>query len=192
MAVSRCHNGRCRNHGGKSVAGVASGTFQHGRYSRALPERLAERYQHAQQDPDRLQIHDEIALVDARLADVLARVDSGESGACWRTVQQALKRYLKARGGPTEERHLAALEGAVLGGVADYAAWGEVYQLIDQRVGLVQAERRRLLDLQQYLTAEQALAYMRSLTEIVRRHVTDRPTLAAISADLTRLAEDTA
>ena len=37
-------NGRCHYHGGKSLAGLASPTYQTGRYSKALPARLAARY----------------------------------------------------------------------------------------------------------------------------------------------------
>jgi len=37
-------NGRCRMHGGKSLRGIASPRFKHGRYSKDLVARLAGRY----------------------------------------------------------------------------------------------------------------------------------------------------
>jgi hypothetical protein len=37
-------NGRCALHGGKSLRGIASPQFRHGRYSTLLPLHLAERY----------------------------------------------------------------------------------------------------------------------------------------------------
>jgi hypothetical protein len=37
-------NGRCAFHGGKSLRGIASPQFRHGRYSTLLPLNLAERY----------------------------------------------------------------------------------------------------------------------------------------------------
>ncbi len=37
-------NGRCRMHGGKSLCGIASPRFKHGRYSKYLVARLAGRY----------------------------------------------------------------------------------------------------------------------------------------------------
>jgi hypothetical protein len=37
-------NGRCRMHGGKSLHGIASPRFKHGRYSKYLFARLAGRY----------------------------------------------------------------------------------------------------------------------------------------------------
>ena len=39
-------NGRCRMHGGKSLRGVASLPFKHGRYSKQLSDRLAGRFSH--------------------------------------------------------------------------------------------------------------------------------------------------
>jgi hypothetical protein len=35
-------NGRCRLHGGKSLAGPASPSFKHGRHSKWLPKEVAE------------------------------------------------------------------------------------------------------------------------------------------------------
>lgn len=80
-------NGRCRMHGGATPAGVALPHFRTGRRSRDLPARLAARYQEARSDPQLLELREGIALVDARIADLLARVDAGESGARWRALQ---------------------------------------------------------------------------------------------------------
>ena len=77
----------CYNHGGASPVGAASPQFKNGRYSKFLPERLRDRYQEAQRDPEILVLRDEVALADARLADLLTRVDAGESGALWKEVK---------------------------------------------------------------------------------------------------------
>src|SRR3954452_17185048 len=79
-------NGRCRMHGGKSLAGAASPAFKTGRHSTYLPVRLLAGYQEAERDPELLALRDEIALIDSRLADVLSRVDSGESSRIWRSL----------------------------------------------------------------------------------------------------------
>src|SRR4051794_17890811 len=62
---------RCRAHGGASLRGAASATFKTGRRGRFLPRRLRERYEQALDDPTMLELRDEIALVDARLSDLL-------------------------------------------------------------------------------------------------------------------------
>src|SRR5918992_3542816 len=73
----------CSMHGGKSLVGPAVNTYRSGRHSRYLPVRMAAKYQEAEHDPELLSLRDQIALVDARLADLLARVDTGESGSLW-------------------------------------------------------------------------------------------------------------
>src|SRR4051812_28697546 len=79
-------NGRCRMHGGKSLSGPASPTFTTGRHSKYLPARLLARYQEMTQDAELLALRDEIALIDARISDVLQRVERGESSRIWREL----------------------------------------------------------------------------------------------------------
>jgi len=183
----------CYHHGGRSPAGPASPSFKHGRYSRFLPARLQERYQEAVADGELLALREDIALLDARLAEVLGRVDSGESSRVWQELQRAYAELRAARGSP--ERMAAALTelGQLIeSGLADYAAWDDVRSLLDQRRRLVESERRRLVEMQQMLTAEQAMTLLAAVTDTVRRHVTDRHALAAIAADLSRIVANTA
>jgi hypothetical protein len=175
-------NGRCRLHGGTSLGGIASPSLRTGRYSKYLPARLQERYQRAQADPDLLALRDEVALLDARLADVLSRADVGESAALWDRLHDAWTAF---QGG--DATALAQVGRLIEGGIADWSAWREIARLIDQRRQLVESERKRLVELQQVLTAEQALVLLAAVTDAVRRHVHDRPTLAAISGELVRL-----
>ncbi len=180
-------NGRCRMHGGTSLAGLASPQFKTGRYSKHLPERLLERYQEAQDDTELLALREEIALVDARLADLLGRVDTGESGAIWRKAQQLWTAYRKAEG--TDEAHDILMElGATIGeGVADYAAWDEVNAQLGRRRQLVESERKRQIELRQVITVENAMILIARIGESIKRHVHDRAALAAISADIVQL-----
>ena len=61
----------CTVHGGLTPAGAASPHYRTGRYSKCLPARLTERYHEAQADKRLLELREEIALIDARLADLL-------------------------------------------------------------------------------------------------------------------------
>jgi hypothetical protein len=83
----------CYHHGGKSLVGPAVNTYRHGRHSKFLPVRMAAKYQEAQGDPDLLSLRSEIALVDARLADLLSRVDTGESGSLWLALRRAYRAF---------------------------------------------------------------------------------------------------
>ncbi len=180
-------NGRCHYHGGKSLGGLASPTFKHGRYSRVLPARLAARYDEATTDPALLELRADVALLDARLADVLSRVDTGESGALWTTLQNHRRDVLAAkRVGDSVAQAVAlnALLETVGQGHADYRAWQEIGALLEQRRKLVESERKRLVEMQQTLTVERAMLLIGAISGVIKAHVHDRTTLAAIGRDI--------
>lgn len=187
-------NGRCRMHGGKTVtAGPTSVTWKHGRYSKYLPGRMLERYTEALSDSELVALRDELSLLDSRLADLLGRVDSGESGRLWRQVADTYDKFRAAyadRDVPTAMEHLRDLDGLIARGQSDYAAWSEIQALIEQRRKLAESERKRLVDMQQMITSEQAMALVAALVDSVKRHVDDRDTLAAINADIIRLTRN--
>lgn len=180
----------CYHHGGKTPRGVASPHFKHGRYSKALPGRLLERYQEALTDPRLLELAEEIALIDARLQDVLRRVDTGESGRLWRQLKQTHEEMVEARQAgdvAAMAQKLNALGQMIDRGLADWAAWEEVEKLLEQRRRFVESERRRMVEMQQMITAERAMALLAFVVDVIRRHVSDRRVLAAISADIGKL-----
>lgn len=73
-------NGRCRLHGGATPVGPASVHFKHGRRSILLKEfgAFGQHYERALADPDLLRMDDEIALVDARLSELLERASQAK------------------------------------------------------------------------------------------------------------------
>lgn len=181
-------NGRCRMHGGKSLVGPASPSYRHGRYTSFLPDRLKGRYQEAAADADLLALHEEVALTDARLADVLKRVDRGDSADLWKQLKRAMDDLENMRSlGLPDSGPLSELKRLIARGIADWAAWDEVAKLLEQRRRLVESERKRLVEMQQTITAERAMALLGVVYDVVTRHVEDKPTLAAIGADIGRL-----
>ena len=66
------------------------------------------------------------------------------------------------------------------------AAWTEIRETVDSR-RLAESERKRLVELNQYITVERATLFARALLESVRAHVTDPAARAAIAADAARL-----
>lgn len=186
-------NGRCRMHGGKSLVGLGSPSFVDGKYSKFIPARLTARYGEALADTALLELKEEVALLDARLSDVLGRVDTGESGKLWETAQKALMQYKVTHKRDEVKAALALmdLEDAILAGTSDYTAWGEIATIIEQRRRLVESERKRLVEMQQMITTEQAMALLAMVVDTVRRHVPDRAALAAISAELVQLTART-
>ena len=174
----------CRIHGGKSLSGLAAPAFKHGRQSKYLPARLMERYTEALDDPDLLALRDELALLDARLADVLGRVDTGEAGRHWIGLAEAWRTVERSVNEVDRLQAMADLGDLIEQGVADYAAWDEVLRLIEQRRRLAESERKRLVEMQQMITVDRVMTLVAVLVDVVRRHVTDRQALSKISEDL--------
>jgi hypothetical protein len=172
------------------LAGAAAPAYKHGRHSKYLPARLVERYGEAVGDSELLALRDEIALVDVRLGELLERIDTGESQALWMqlgaTFEEMQQSYASqnASGFARAVKNLAAI--IEQGGRADQV-WDDIGKQLEQRRRLVESERRRLVDMQQMLTAEQAMVLLAAVVDVVRQNVTDRDTLAAISADIKRL-----
>lgn len=183
-------NGRCHYHGGKSPGGIASPHYKDGRYSKVLPQRMREAYTLALDDPQLLEQREQIAILDARLLDLLGRVDTGESGALWQKLMQARMDLLAAKQGGDTVGQIVALNAILdlIGqGHADYRAWGELQAVLEQRKRLIESERKRLVEMQQMVTSQQAMGLITAIIESVKRNVTDRAALAAIQTDFIRL-----
>lgn len=177
-------------HGGKTPSGPASANYKHGRYSKVLPGKLLDRYNDAQSDDTLLVLADEVRLLDARLQSVLSEVDAGSSAELWVKLKRAWAGMQKASVLGDEDalnQHQFELSQIIARGGQEYAAWSEVYKLLEQRRRLVESERKRMIEMQQMITSEQAMAMLAVITDTIRRHVDDKPTLAAIAADIRKL-----
>jgi hypothetical protein len=185
---------RCRLHGGRTLVGTASPTYRNGRYSIYIPERLRERYEAAESDQELLSLKSELALTDARLMDLLARVNTGESGQLWADLRRAHREFTGARRGqdvPKMNVALARMEQLIESATDDHQAWAAIGGLIEQRRRLAESESKRLVALEQMLTAEQAMTLAHRVIDIVTRHVTDRQVLSAIVVEMKSLTEAT-
>lgn len=184
-------NGKCRMHGGKSPQGIASARTIHGKYSAHLPTRLLSIYEASRRDPDLLNLTESVALIDARLVELLKRIDTGESGATWRAVRDAFNGFEDATGKkdvPAAQSFLSDLKGLITRGRADESAWLDIRSTLEQRRRLVESERKRLVEMQQMVSAEQAALMVKALVASVRQHVHDPQTLRLIADDLGRVA----
>lgn len=183
----------CQVHGaGSPKKGRPGGRpIKNGRHSRKMPERLREKYEESLSDSELLALRDEIALCDTRLEDLLGRVDSGESGAAWVNARKCLDSFLKEFYG--DGNHVALrleeLKESIQKGLDDYAAWGEIQALLEQRRKIVESEQKRLVALQQVITVEKAMVLFAAITDVIKRNVTDRQQLASISHELSGLLE---
>ena len=192
-----CANGRCRMHGGMSLRGMASPRYKHGRYSKYLPQRMLPRYLESRDDPELLNQRWEIGLLDARIADLLKRVDSGEAGAMWGKLDELRLRFEQAQ---MQGRARASADAVqelmilVAKGSSDFAAWDEVIGLVEKRRRLVESERKRMVEMHQMVAVERALVMVDQLARSVREHVlahcdgdAARIILSGVQTDITRV-----
>lgn len=183
-------NGRCHYHGGKSLMGIASPTFKTGRYSKFLPARMTGRYEESRSDGELLALREDIALTDARLVDLLSRVDTGESGALWRSLMAARMELLACRQASDIKGQMDALNlimELISQGHTDYRAWGEVAAVLDQRRRLVESERKRLVEMQQMISSERMMVLLGAVVGVIQEHVTDRTILSGITTGIQKL-----
>ncbi|MBI2934683.1 MAG: hypothetical protein HYY29_03830 [Chloroflexi bacterium] len=161
----------CRLHGGKSLRGAEHPNFTGGRFSKYLPDSLRDKYMTALKDPELLQLRDDIALMDARLAELFEKLDKGESAAAWLHVAKAFKQ-LGSSEDAVREMAMEAMQEAIEKGVRDLESWQEIHTTVEQRRRLVTDEYKVQTNLKQMMTAEKAMALLALVADVVRRAVT--------------------
>jgi hypothetical protein len=111
--------GTCRMHGGHQPRGIASPHWKGRGYSKDLPTRLADRYRAALADPDLIVCASEVALVDARIGEILAALPADRSAVdrdAWELLLPLIEQRRKLA--ETERRRVEALSGYLTTGQA--------------------------------------------------------------------------
>ena len=147
-------------------------------------------FRRALKDPALLELRGEIALVHARAVDLIKRVDSGESGHLWKLLLSAWDDVETAKATQDGARMAEALTATgqlIRRGTADYAAWEDACKQIDRKQRLVESERKRMVELQQVMTLDQAMLLVNAITEAVRLHVSNQQERSAIQTTVTKL-----
>lgn len=179
-------NGRCKVHGGKTPKGMALPQTTHGRYSTDLPTRLASSFDRMMEGSgEHVVLESELAVLRVHLADLLHRVDSGESGRLVANLQSAWREFSAANRANDADRMQAALADLghlVTRAAADHAAWQDVGQTIERIRRLSETEQRRITSGQRSITEAQMVATLAVFTSAVREVVHDPAQLEAIRA----------
>src|SRR5262249_19255147 len=144
--------------------------------------RMLPSYRKALQDQS-LTIFGEIALLQARIDDLLQRVDTGESGKLWADLHTLAQHVLVARQQKDTEKVgvlLTRLFDLLDKGEADYRLWDQIITLSMKKSKLIAAEHQMQVDGQQLIRLDQMMWTIAALTDAVRKVETDREKLAAI------------
>jgi hypothetical protein len=183
--------GRCKLHGGMSPGGLASARYQGRGYSRYLPQRVLADYQHAMDDPALGEMTSELALIEARMSEVIRQLGTGESGSGWRNARAQMTQLIAtlqaAQPDPiAQAQAVQALRDTIHRGFEDVMLWDELRTLIESKRRIVETEQKRIVNGKMYLTLDKAGLLIDALTNSVAAHVADRSILAAIQRDWTK------
>jgi len=203
-------NGGCRVHGGGKGAqwGISNPNYKTGKYSKVLSKNLIPDYDKARTNPEYLKLNDEIALVDARLVNLLASVEGKSSSLIFSNlssvvskIERSQRAIVRARNISDEEQRQKALENAnidyldavtevvrlIKTGSKEWYIWEDITELIERRRRLVETERKLLVDMQMLVHTQDVIVLLDAVMESVRRNVTDRSIRQSIQSDFVRL-----
>lgn len=182
----------CKVHGGMShkVRGAASQNWKGGKYSKHLPARLLEAYDNSREDSDILSLNDDIALTEARVTDVLERVDSNESGALWDDLSKAAKEFKLAQRQNDSELCQSLMEEIlrlIQKGKGDRENWREIGDLLERKRKLSESQLKLLTTKQEFISRQQAVMFVSQLTDVIKSTVNDPSTKRQILAGIQQL-----
>jgi hypothetical protein len=185
-------NGRCRMHGGKTPRGAELPQFSHGRYSKAIPDRLSMRYEEALSDAERHDLRDEIALSEAKIDDLLAGMGRGESDSILLLMRDKERqmRAAEARGDSERAgRRLREILTLIRCGGDESLAWKDVDGWIARKTRTVEADARIAATKQQMISVEEMMALIGLILSAIRRHVPDQSVRNALAQEIRAAAE---
>ena len=180
---------RCKFHGGKSLVG-ADCSWHRGRgYSKDLPTRYAERVAAAMDDPELISMRSEVALLDARLAELFGGMDDGHTLDNWQKVKDqrdALAAALVDDDPERREERLAEVLVALSLLLTEVAgvqkAWAEVYSIVQDRRRLAVAETKREEVLEASMDRRQAMAFVLAIRQVLVEELKDNATRQNVMA----------
>src|SRR4051812_28028866 len=79
-------SGRCKLHGGRTLRGLNSASLRHGRYSKALPPNLQDRFEEALANRELLSHRKDAALIDSIITQKLAELRDEETNPDLETI----------------------------------------------------------------------------------------------------------
>ncbi len=182
----------CYNHGGASPRGFAHPSTKTGRYSKALPVKLAATYQAARQDPDLLALNDKVALVEVRLMQLLSRVEEGGGARVMARIDHAFNALRSAMQAQNKERTEAAWEelgASITAGKQDAAIWRDIISTLEAARRLSESERKRLVEAKYMLPIDTVMNFVGAVAGVLQDTIKDRQTLMTIQAKVQKLLE---
>jgi hypothetical protein len=160
-----------------------SNTRARGR-EKEMRDEMRARYFDVLADPEHLfDLNIDIALLETRLRELISRVHTHESERAWKKLADQNDALRVAwRKHDDEEIMLAmrTLSDLIEEGQSDYAAWGEIHEILKTRTRITTQERKIRLEEKRLLPAEQVDLLLKAILNLVRENVEDSKALANI------------
>jgi hypothetical protein len=149
---------------------------------------IAARYQEALEDEKLLEVSDEIAVLEARAAQLLEQIDEETiTGKTWKSVQ---KKYFQMRDAvrnndqKTFTNKLNELGALIRRGSTETEKWESTIEVLDRKRIFQESQRKREIEMSQMMTAEEAFALVDTVMISIRKHVQDQRAFRMINNDL--------
>ena len=186
-AVASSPDQKCRMHGGVALVGAQVNNFRTGRHSKYLPADLDKIYTEALANPDLLEMADHIALLEARIQDVLKRASGGEPIPRWVDVRHAfddLATVVLAGEQNLISAQLDRMYKLLEGGEKWDTTWEQVTGTMEQLRKMTDTEVKRKKELNQMVAVERVVALMAAVGQAVKRNVKNPDEINAVYAEL--------
>lgn len=178
---------RCELHGGESPRGPEHPRFMHGKYSDYIPADLERLAVYGANHPELLRMNGELDMLDRRAAQLMRRLQTGESAKRWTDAQELARAVLSFRemgDGEELDDAISELCSIVLGAPIDDSIWGELRQTWDLRRRIARVETQRMQAEQQTITIGELMAIIAAIMAIFRGRCDDPQTLSLVNQDL--------
>ncbi len=186
-AVAGSSTQKCRMHGAHPVIGADVHGFKDGRYSKHLPSNLDKLYREALSNPDLIEMSDHIALLEARMQEVLAVTAAGSPAPTWSEVEAAFGVFETELLSGNMEKAIPAMEAIhkmFEDGIKWDRAWKTVTDTMEQLRKMTDTEVKRKKELNQMVPIERVVILMAAVGQAVKRHVTDPAQIQAVYNEL--------
>jgi len=166
---------KCRYHGGLTPRGKASPHYKNGKRSKYHPANFTEEYERALGHPELMSLRADIALVDVRIQHLLDDLSANRDAYNPNMLRAQISQFQDAYQSRDATR-LASLLRQIDDGletfVASQAGWEELFEAQAHKAKLLEAERRREVDMGAMLSMNQMLMVADRFLEMINTLVT--------------------
>ncbi|HPC91836.1 MAG TPA: hypothetical protein P5317_11950 [Myxococcota bacterium] len=154
-----------------------------------LPPALLERYERSLDDPNLLAMNQELALVDARLGQLIAQLTASVDFENLADAISDLELSLQRQDTDGFQIALRSIKTMISRGKQEEKVWEDISKTVLLRKSIVDAERSYMVRAGQMITMEHAIVMASRLLGLMALHVQDVTALAQIRNDFAKIIE---